>query len=223
MMCAQRAAGVALIEGEKSVDVVHAYLLLALYPAPSRRWEDDRSWIYLGVAIQYVICPCFIYICDVSLSACYRMAMDLNLHYPQTAMPKNEMHARLMLNRTRAWLTCFNLDLSMGLQYGKDPIIGSIDCVAAQSAEWWKSSEYNLKGFDIHLSCNSAGLMTLRKFREKIYSDPNHPTGFNKVRPPLHSSCTFTHLDVELGHRGYRFESGRRACRYVGSMVRSSS
>ena len=53
MHYARLAAGTALIGGHKSVDVVHAYILLALYPVPSRKWEDDRSWIYLGVAIRY--------------------------------------------------------------------------------------------------------------------------------------------------------------------------
>lgn len=63
MHYARLAAGTALIGGQKSVDVVHAYILLALYPVPSRKWEDDRSWIYLGVAIRYVHFffppPCF--------------------------------------------------------------------------------------------------------------------------------------------------------------------
>jgi hypothetical protein len=54
MHYARLAAGTALIGGHKSVDVVHAYILLSLYPVPSRKWEDDRSWIYLGVAIRFV-------------------------------------------------------------------------------------------------------------------------------------------------------------------------
>ena len=57
MRYAQLAAGTALIGGQKSVEVVHAYILLALYPVPARKWEDDRSWIYLGVAIRFVAVP----------------------------------------------------------------------------------------------------------------------------------------------------------------------
>lgn len=56
MRYAQLAAGTALIGGQKSVEVVHAYILLSLYPVPARKWEDDRSWIYLGVAIRCVPC-----------------------------------------------------------------------------------------------------------------------------------------------------------------------
>ena len=58
MHYARLAAGTALIGGQKSVDVVHAYILLSLYPVPSRKWEDDRSWIYLGVAIRCVVLSC---------------------------------------------------------------------------------------------------------------------------------------------------------------------
>ena len=52
MHYAQLAAGTALISGQKSVDSVCGYILLALYPVPARKWEDDRSWLYLGLAIR---------------------------------------------------------------------------------------------------------------------------------------------------------------------------
>lgn len=51
---AKVAAGTALVDGPTNVDAVHAYILLALHPEPCSSNEDDRSWIYLGVAIQYV-------------------------------------------------------------------------------------------------------------------------------------------------------------------------
>ncbi|KAI0694595.1 hypothetical protein BC835DRAFT_1274282 [Cytidiella melzeri] len=160
MEYARLAAGTALIGGQKSVESVHAFILLSLYPVPARKWEDDRGFIYLGVAI--------------------RIATDLNLHHPNTAKPKNEMHAREMLNRTRAWLNCFNLDRSTGSQYGKAPIISNMDYVANHSHQWWNSSPYNLKGFDIQLAGYNAELSILGKFRDKIHSDANSPTGFNK-------------------------------------------
>jgi hypothetical protein len=46
------AAGVTLSGGGKDVEIVYAYILLALYPRPQRRWEDDRSWWYLGIAVR---------------------------------------------------------------------------------------------------------------------------------------------------------------------------
>jgi hypothetical protein len=112
----------------------------------------------------------------------YRIATDLNLHHPNTVKPVNEQHAREMLNRTRVWLNCFNLDRSTGSQYGKPPIIKNTDYIAMHSEDWWESSEYNLKHFDIHISAYNAELKIMAGFLARIYSDPEHPTGLNKVR-----------------------------------------
>ncbi|EEB88035.1 hypothetical protein MPER_14366, partial [Moniliophthora perniciosa FA553] len=90
---------------------------------PFKRWEDSRSYLYLGLAI--------------------RIAVELNLHLPPTAKPQNEFHAREQLNRTR---------------YGKRPIISNIDYIANHSENWWNSSEYNLKNFDIQICCYNAEL-----------------------------------------------------------------
>ncbi|KAF7965459.1 hypothetical protein HWV62_43471 [Athelia sp. TMB] len=178
MHYAQLAAGTALIGGHKSVEVCQAYILLSLYPVPARKWEDHRTWLYLGLAI--------------------RVASDLNLHLPNTAKPQNEGHAREMLNRTRVWLNCFNLDRSTGSQYGKAPIIPNSDYVANHSEKWWKSSEYNLKNFDMQVKITpnpnfptrlieflqlcgyNAELKVMARFTAKVYNDPNHPTGLNK-------------------------------------------
>jgi hypothetical protein len=118
-----------------------------------------------------------------ALSLFVSIATDLNLHYPNTAKPKDEMHAREMFNRTRAWLNCFNLDRSTGSQYGKSPIINNMDYVANHSHEWWNSSPYNMKGFDIQIAGYTAELSIVGQFRAKIHSDPNSATGFNKVSP----------------------------------------
>jgi hypothetical protein len=56
------------------------------------------------------------------------------------------------------------------------------DYVANHSGDWWKSSEYNIQGFDIHLCAYNAELRLIGNFRAKIYTDPEHPTGLNKVQ-----------------------------------------
>ncbi|KAG6876221.1 hypothetical protein C0993_004878 [Termitomyces sp. T159_Od127] len=160
IQCAQQAAGMALVGGHKNVEMCSAYILLSLYPVPAKRLEDQRTWLYLGLAI--------------------RTATDLNLHLPNTAKPLNENHARELLNRTRVWLNCFNLDRSTGSQYGKPPIISSADYMANHSENWWRSSPYNMKNFDIHLCAYNAELKVMAGFIQKIYSDPDHPTGLNK-------------------------------------------
>lgn len=52
MHFAKLAAASALIDGFKSVEVVQAYILLAVYALPSRKWEEAREWMYLGLAIR---------------------------------------------------------------------------------------------------------------------------------------------------------------------------
>lgn len=161
MQFAQHAAGTALVSGTKNVEMCAAFILMSLYPMPVKRWEQQRSWLYLGLAI--------------------RVATDLNLHLPITAKPKNENHAREMLNRTRIWLNCFNLDRSTGSQYGKPPIISNNDYTANHSENWWQSSpSLNLDQFDIHICAYNAELRHMSKFIAEIYSDPHHPTGLNK-------------------------------------------
>ncbi|KAJ7727299.1 hypothetical protein DFH07DRAFT_851955 [Mycena maculata] len=160
MHFAQLAAGTALISGHKCVELCQGYILMSLYPVPARRWEEERGWLYLGLAI--------------------RMAVDLNLHLPNTAKPINENHAREMLNRTRVWLNCFNLDRSTGSQYGKAPTISNNDYMANHSEDWWNSSPYNMVNFDIHICAYNSELKVMAGFMAKIYSDPSHPTGLNK-------------------------------------------
>ena len=161
MDSARQEAGSAFLVCQKRVEVVQAYYLLSLYPIPARRWEEDRSWIFLGQAI--------------------RVAVDMNLHHPNTAKPQDEPHAREMLNRTRAWLNVYNLDRSLGSQYGKMAIINNSDYVASHSHDWWCTSEYNLENFDIHTCVYNAELRILSGFLKDVYSDPEHPTGLNKV------------------------------------------
>ncbi|KAH7907013.1 hypothetical protein BJ138DRAFT_1070829 [Hygrophoropsis aurantiaca] len=160
MRYAQLAAGTALIGGSKNEEMCAAYILLSLYPVPVHKWEEDRTWIYLGLAIRF--------------------AQDLGLNRPNTTKPLNERHARVMLTRTRFWLNCFNLDRSTSSMYGKRPVIPNTDYISTHLDDWWKSSEYNLDAFDIHLCIYNAELRIMADFMAQIYSDPNHPIGLNK-------------------------------------------
>lgn len=103
MHFAKHAAATALIDGWKSVELCQAYILMAVYAVPARRWEEDRSWLYIGLAI--------------------RLATDLNLHQPSLSRPVNELQEREQLNRTRVWMICFNLDRSTATQFGKPSTI----------------------------------------------------------------------------------------------------
>ena len=54
MHFARRAAADGLLNGWKSVELAQAYILLSTYAVPARRWEEDRSWLYIGLAIRSV-------------------------------------------------------------------------------------------------------------------------------------------------------------------------
>ena len=54
MHFARHAAANALIDGWKSVELCQAYILLNTYGVPAKRWEEDRSWLYIGLAIRFV-------------------------------------------------------------------------------------------------------------------------------------------------------------------------
>ena len=103
MHFAKHAAASALLNGWKSVELSQAYLLMSLYGVPARRWEEDRNWLYTGLAI--------------------RLATDLNLHVVSNVKPRTEKQEREMVNQTRAWLLCFNLDRSTASQFGKPSTI----------------------------------------------------------------------------------------------------
>lgn len=116
MHFAKHAAATALVDGWKSVEIVQAYILMAVYAVPSRRAEEDKSWVYIGLATRY--------------------AIDLGLHLPDVGvtraltskeavagvdaeMSSEESSEREKLNGTRTWLVCCVLDKSLSVLHGK--------------------------------------------------------------------------------------------------------
>lgn len=83
MHYARLAAGTALIGGRLNVEVVQAYTLMMLYPVPCRRWEEDRTWIYLGLAIRSVFCYHAFPACQ-----CFTPNADLTPHDPSLESPR---------------------------------------------------------------------------------------------------------------------------------------
>jgi hypothetical protein len=209
MHYAQLAAGTALISGNKNVEMCQAYILLSLYPVPAKRWEDQRSWLYLGLAIRSGSSSYLTKFTTHYHVINRRIATDLNLHLPNTAKPLNENHAREMLNRTRVWLNCFNLDRSTGSQYGKAPTISNADYMANHSENWWKSSPYNMQSFDIQICAYNSELKVMAAFIGKIYSDPHHPTGLNRVSSPHLETLVVVGADTPI-YRTLTLRKSRR-------------
>ncbi|KAG2108840.1 hypothetical protein BD769DRAFT_1392651 [Suillus cothurnatus] len=82
MHFAKHSAANALIDGWKSVELCQAYILMTIYAVPARRREEDKSWLYTGLAA--------------------RSATDLNLHQVPTTQPQTERQEQEMLNHTLA-------------------------------------------------------------------------------------------------------------------------
>ncbi|KAJ7461651.1 fungal-specific transcription factor domain-containing protein [Mycena latifolia] len=107
--------------GYKSLEIVQAYILLALYGCGAvERYEQDRTWLLLGMAI--------------------RMATDLNLHRKTSTTAGDDSEdgrARdyEVHNRERTWLMCFCLDRSFSAQMGK-PYSIKEDFVIRNAQQW---------------------------------------------------------------------------------------
>ncbi|KAJ6490719.1 fungal-specific transcription factor domain-containing protein [Mycena vitilis] len=106
--------------GYKSLEIVQAYLLLALYGCGAvERYEQDRTWLLLGMAI--------------------RMATDLNLHRKTAVASEDTEDGRArdyeVHNRERTWLLCFCLDRSFSAQMGK-PYSIKEDFIIRNAQQW---------------------------------------------------------------------------------------
>ncbi|QRW23088.1 Fungal specific transcription factor domain [Rhizoctonia solani] len=158
MHYAKSAAATAITDGWKSLEVCQAYLLLSVYPQPAKSWAEDRGWLYLGCAI--------------------RLAMDLGLYKQASKTYINETHEREVLNRTRTWLICFNMDRALATRLGRPTTIPE-DYIVRHSREWWRRSKYNGR-LDVHLCYYTQLLRTVTRYFSLIYSDPESVSGFNE-------------------------------------------
>lgn len=174
MDIARDTAGKALVEGYIGVDVCQAYLILALYPVPKKRWEEDRSWLLMGVAI--------------------RMAMELGLNQP----PPDPCDGREALNRTRTWLNCYCVDGSHAIQFGKMPMLPLDDYLARTSRNWYKSSPMNTP-FDVHLCAYVQIILIMAQWRQANSACLKHPGSkdFDIVKTALQSQ---ERLSQEMAH-----------------------
>ncbi|KAG6903225.1 hypothetical protein C0995_002768 [Termitomyces sp. Mi166 len=158
MEFARDAAGRALIDGSKSVDVCQAYLLMAVYPIPKKKWAEDRSWLLMGVAIRYVD-RMLIRLSSTSDGGVSRMAIELELNQP----PPDTCSEREKLNRTRTWLNCYCVDGSHAIQFGKMPMLRLDDYLARHSREWYRLPM--TLPYDVHLCAYVHIIIIVAEFR----------------------------------------------------------
>ncbi|KAJ8092554.1 hypothetical protein PM082_006879 [Marasmius tenuissimus] len=111
-------------QGYKSVEIVQAYLILTLWGFGAvERYEQDKTWMLLGMAI--------------------RMATDLNLHRKTAVRSTDTQEGRVrdmeVHNRERTWMVCFCLDRSFSSVMGKPHTIKE-DFIIRNAENWCKSS-----------------------------------------------------------------------------------
>jgi hypothetical protein len=49
---AKASAANAFLDGWKTVEMCQAFLLMASYMPPAKRWDEDRTWFYSGLAFR---------------------------------------------------------------------------------------------------------------------------------------------------------------------------
>lgn len=116
------------------------------------------------------------------LKLCYRfrMAIDLNLHLPTMHESTTAEQEREILNRTRTWMLCYNLDRSTAAQLGK-PMTIRDSYTIRHGGNWYKSSKFGINSpFDVHLVGLTQLLGILSDFLDDVYSDVDHPTGLRE-------------------------------------------
>ncbi|VDC02079.1 unnamed protein product [Peniophora sp. CBMAI 1063] len=159
MHFAKNAAAQALVDGWKSIESCQAYILMSIYSIPARRWEEDRSWLYTGLAI--------------------RLAMDLNLYTPNNRGARTEAEAREFNNRTRVWIICYNLDQSTATLFGKPSTLKE-DQIVREGHQWYNCSP-NSDPFDIHLVAYSSLMGVLTRFHAELSDEPYPSTGLKQI------------------------------------------
>lgn len=145
--------------GSKSPEIVQGFLLLTLYNQPAERYEEDRTWLFAGVAI--------------------RMAQDLNLHRKCPSPPGStlsEEEEREILNRERTWYICFCVDRTLSAQMGKPYSIRE-DWIIRHASEWCKH-KYS-RPWDLGICALVDLLRVQTRQLDFLYSSTVTPSGLN--------------------------------------------
>ncbi|OBZ65745.1 Protein priB [Grifola frondosa] len=146
-------------QGYKSVEIVQAYLLNTLWGCgPVQRYEQDQTWLLLGMAI--------------------RMATDLNLHRRTTVVSPDSAEGRArdreVHNRERTWILCFCLDRSFSAQMGK-PYTIKEDFVIRNASQWSRAPA--AISSDISLAAYADLQRILTRSLDLLYSGTNNSSG----------------------------------------------
>ncbi|KAG8913199.1 hypothetical protein FRC01_004679, partial [Tulasnella sp. 417] len=146
-------------QGYKSVEIVQAYLILFLWGiGPVERFEQERTWTILGLAI--------------------RVATDINLHrkipYAEGDTPESRATNLEIRNRERAWLLCYVLDRSFSTQMGKPHSVKE-DFIIRTANKWWQHP--HALPLDVGLAAYVDYQRILSRALDFLYSGISTPSG----------------------------------------------
>ncbi|KAG9051178.1 hypothetical protein FS837_011293 [Tulasnella sp. UAMH 9824] len=146
-------------QGYKSVEIVQAYLILFLWGiGPVERFEQERTWTILGLAI--------------------RVGTDINLHrkipYAEGDTPEARATNLEIRNRERAWLLCYVLDRSFSAQMGKPHSVKE-DYIIRTANKWWQHP--HALPLDVGLAAYVDYQRTLSRALDFLYSGTSAPSG----------------------------------------------
>ncbi|CAO1621769.1 unnamed protein product [Sympodiomycopsis kandeliae] len=158
-----------LEKGFKSIEIVQAFLLLTMWGQPARRFEEDKSWIFAGIA--------------------FRVATDLNLHRKSAAHHQSQQQnkeptndpvllerEKEIRNRERTWIFCFVVDRSLSSQMGKPSVIRE-DFIIRNTRSW--ALERSAAMSDVALGALTDLLRLTSRQMELLYSSTTSVTGLN--------------------------------------------
>ncbi|CBQ68910.1 conserved hypothetical protein [Sporisorium reilianum SRZ2] len=150
--------------GFKSIEIVQGFLLMALYAQPAERFEEDKTWMYSGIAL--------------------RMATDLNLHRKSVATFNHSPHPddpavldreREILNRERTWYVCFATDRGLSIQMGKPYTIRE-DWIVRNCRNW--GSRFS-RPWDLAVSATVDLYRISSRQLDFLYSSTSSVSGLN--------------------------------------------
>jgi len=153
-------------QGYKSVEIVQAYLLLSLWGCgTAERYEQDKTWLLLGMAI--------------------RMAIDLNLHRKTAVHSQDTQEGKArdleVHNRERTWILCYCLDRSLSAQMGKPHSIKEDSII--RNAMQWSQSEFAVPSDEL-LAAYSEMQRILSRCLDFLHSSTETASG-------LHEHCDY--------------------------------
>lgn len=133
-----------------------AFLIQAAHQMPRRRFEDSRTWLFLGIALAMVQA---LHLEDEGYQAVTRVssknfrgspdiavaedgASDVFFEHEdghRSVLPTSALRARWRADAGRTWLTAYSLDASAAAQLGKPTVLEREAALARRAGEWCRA------------------------------------------------------------------------------------